>query len=184
MISKKIALAGLLLLCALQLYISASMIGKNEAIISTGRAWKFRTAPVDPNDPFRGKYIVLSFSNTDLKVKDASIWNYGDMAYATFREDSAGYAHIDQIDQQIPDREDYLEVKISSVINTPEEQRIYVEYPFDRFYMDEKKAGEAEQMYQDALADREQETYALVYIKNGRGVLTDVKIGVQSLKGE
>ncbi|MBK8503754.1 MAG: GDYXXLXY domain-containing protein [Saprospiraceae bacterium] len=183
MISKKFALAGFLILCVIQLYVAASMIGKNEAIINTGRAFKFRTAPVDPNDPFRGKYIVLSFSDTDLAVTDASLWNYGDMAYATFNEDSTGYARIDKIDRQIPLVVDYLEVKISSIINTPEEQRVYVDFPFDRLYLEEKKAPQAEQIYRDAMGDNQASAYALVYIRDGRGVLTDVFVDGKSLSG-
>ena len=182
MISIKLALPGLCILCALQLYITASMISKNETTISTGQAWKFRTAPVDPNDPFRGKYIVLSFTNTDVEVPDASIWNYGDLAYATLVEDSAGYARIRQIHQEIPAEEYYLSVKISSVINSPGEQRVYVEFPFDRFYLEEKKAPEAEKTYRQAMSDGQKDTYALVYIKDGQGVLTDVIVGDRTIR--
>ena len=45
MISKKFALAGFLLLCIIQLYIAASMIGKNEAVINTGRQFEISHRP-------------------------------------------------------------------------------------------------------------------------------------------
>jgi hypothetical protein len=120
----------------------------------------------------------------DIIVTDASIWNYADVAYATFEEDSVGYAKIGKIDRQVPPGQDYLEVKISSIINTPGEQRVYVDYPFDRLYMEENKAVNAEQIYRDAMSDNQASAYALVYIKDGRGVLTDVFVDGKSLKGE
>ena len=79
---------------------------------------------------------------------------------------------------------DYLEVKVSSIINTPGEQRVYVDFPFDRLYLEENKAPEAEQIYRDAMNDNQASAYALVYIKDGRGVLTDVVVDGKSLSGD
>ena len=51
----------LLLLVCLQLFVPAKMIYDHEAILNKGKVFKFKTAPVDPSDPIRGKYITLQF---------------------------------------------------------------------------------------------------------------------------
>ena len=38
-----------------------SMIFRSERVLSGGQAFKFKTAPVDPVDAFRGRYIALNF---------------------------------------------------------------------------------------------------------------------------
>ena len=44
-----------------QLAVPASLIWKRERTLRQGHVWKFRTAPVDPVDAFRGRYVALEF---------------------------------------------------------------------------------------------------------------------------
>lgn len=182
MISKKIALIGFAFLCLIQLYIAGGMVRQNEGIMRTGEVIKLRTAPLDPNDPFRGKYITLDFPDIAIKVNDASIWAYDDIGYVIFQEDSAGF-HIPFIlSKEIPSvAGQYLKVKIKSTIETPGEQMVYIEYPFDRFYLQEEKAPLAEEKYREALSDPGIQTYAKVYIQDGQGVIDNVFIGEQKI---
>ena len=48
--------------------------------------------------------------------------------------------------------------------------------PFDRFYLEESLAPEAERMYRELLADSTQTVYAVVRIKEGRTTLQDVMV--------
>ena len=54
--------------------------------------------------------------------------------------------------------------------------KLLIEFPFDRFYMEESKAYDAELTYNRTLPDTSQVAYALVNIKNGESVLKDVMI--------
>ncbi|HMB62545.1 MAG TPA: hypothetical protein VKN36_05700, partial [Eudoraea sp.] len=56
------------------------------------------------------------------------------------------------------------------------------DYPFDRFYMEESKANEAELTYRQSQRDTSKITYALVRIKNGEAVLKDVMIDGISIR--
>ena len=67
--NQKITIPAFILMVLAQLYVPASMIFQKERVITQGTAYKFRTAPIDPNDPFRGKYITLSFNETGVKVE-------------------------------------------------------------------------------------------------------------------
>src|SRR5205085_8475834 len=44
-----------------QLAAPGSLIWKRENTLRKGSVWKFRTAPVDPVDAFRGRYVALQF---------------------------------------------------------------------------------------------------------------------------
>ncbi|NND33678.1 MAG: GDYXXLXY domain-containing protein [Saprospiraceae bacterium] len=183
MIPKKIAIYGLVLLCFIQIYVAARMIYAYENVLTTGTSFKLRIAPVDPTDPFRGKYITLRFRDNTLKVAKASDWPQGSRAYVTFVEDSLGFARADDIfAQPLPGREDYLEIMIENIIDHPDEQLVYLAFPFDRFYLEESRAAEAERLYQEALASGMTEAYAHILVKNGHGTLADVIVGDKSVK--
>ncbi|MFL6501202.1 MAG: GDYXXLXY domain-containing protein, partial [Candidatus Udaeobacter sp.] len=44
-----------------QLTVPAAMVWQRNQTLEQGRVWKFRTAPVDPVDVIRGRYIALRF---------------------------------------------------------------------------------------------------------------------------
>ena len=60
--------------------------------------------------------------------------------------------------------------------------RITVEFPFDRFYMDEFEAKDAENVHREASRDTASLTYAMVYIHRGKAVLNDVFIDEVSIR--
>lgn len=159
-----------------QLYVPASMIFQKERVITQGTAYKFRTAPIDPNDPFRGKYITLSFNETGVKVENAEDWNYADEVFVFLTTDSSGYAMIQSITKEMPkDRNDYIKANIDYIL-TDSLSTVFVRYPFDRFYMEESKAPVAETIYNEAAIDSNQVAYALVMVRNGDAVVRDVVI--------
>ncbi len=173
MINKKILLPLFIIVALLQLYVPAKMILNQEEILETGKLFKFKTAPIDPNDPFRGKYITLSFDRTNVPVEVDSIWKYNEKAFAIIAEDSAGFAYPISISKEEPTEEkNYLKVTVSSTYNN----QAFINYPFTRFYMEEYKAPEAETTYRQAQRDTTTVAYALVAVKSGEAVLKDVLI--------
>jgi uncharacterized membrane-anchored protein len=181
MISKKIALIGLVLLCLVQLYLVGAMVTGHEQTIVDGTEYKFRTVPVDPNDPLRGKYITLSFTDAVINVKSAKDWEDLKRVYAIVQNDINGYAQLTSLSKAVPVTQmDYLQVQIVSIIDAPSEQKVFLQLPFDRFYLEETKAPEAERAFRSRSRDIEAPTYALVSIKDGKAVLTDVIIAGRS----
>lgn len=59
--NRNLLLALLVVLAAAQLAVPASMIVQRETVLTQGRVYKFKTAPVDPVDAFRGRYVALRF---------------------------------------------------------------------------------------------------------------------------
>lgn len=161
-----------------------SMISKHQATLNSGKLYKFKTQPVDPNDPFRGKYVQLSFEQNSIQIKNNSDFNYNDEVYVIFSENDKNFAIISKISYAKPENNPYyLKTKIrSSYAVDTITKTVTVQYPFDRYYMQEQKAPEAERIYNQSLRDTLSNTYAEVYIKNGIAVLKDVKINEVSLR--
>lgn len=171
-----------LVLVAVQLYVPASMIIDREVIISSGTIYKFKTAPVDPSDPFRGKYIDLRYDNTAIQVEDVSQWKIGDEAYVQLTTDNEGFAKLSSISKEPPTSAvDYLKLKVDYVTSSYDSM-IVIDIPFDRYYMEESKAYDAELLYRETQRDTTKDTYSLVSVKDGKAVLTDVLINGVSIK--
>jgi len=174
--SKKIILPAFIIIALVQLYVPASMIFNKEKVLETGAVYKFKTEPIDPNDPFRGKYIILNFERNTFQVENTEDWTRGEYIYVYLTQGSDGFARINSITKEkLTDNQDFIKTKVK-YIASDSTNTITVEYPFNRFYMEESKAYEAEVVYRQSQVDTTNLTYALVSIKNGDAVLKDVLI--------
>lgn len=163
-----------------QFYVPLQMIYNQEDIIITGTEFKFQTAPIDPYDPFRGKYITLFFKEREITVQNNGKWRSGETVFATLNNDKNGFAKISSISKIKPKNSElYLKLKISLDSNN---NKIIIDFPFNRFYMNEDIAQKAEKIYQEFSIKKKNETYALVAVKNGEAVLKDVRINDVSIK--
>ncbi|MGC1205991.1 MAG: GDYXXLXY domain-containing protein [Flavobacteriaceae bacterium] len=165
-----------------QLCIPAQMILNQEAILKTGTAYKFKTQPVDPSDPFKGKYIALNYEINSFKTND-SLWQRNKPIYVYLTTDSLGYAKIDAVSRSIleENKNDYVEVQ-SGYYDTYS-KHLNIQFPFNKYYMKETKAYDAEVAVRNRQRDSiPNNTYALVFIKEGEAVLEDVIIDEISIK--
>ncbi len=172
---KKILLLLFILVALAQLFVPAKMILDREDVLATGKEYKFNVEPVDPSDPFRGKYITLRFKDTRFNNQTDQKWTRGETAFVFFKLDANGFAIIDSVSREKPlNTTDYLKTKIR--------YNNKVKFLFDRFYMEESKAYKAEMLYKESRRDTSKVTYALVNIKNGKAVLKNVLINGVSIK--
>jgi len=179
--SKKIILTAFILVALVQLFVPANMIWNKEATLNTGVDFKFKTAPIDPNDPFRGKYITLTYEESTIVVTDGQQYVNGESIYVSLTTDSAGYARIQSVSKTKPtDNENFVKAKVRTFWGD-DSNELMIDYPFDRYYMEESKAYEAELTYRESQRDVNQITYALVSVKNGDAVLKDVLIDGTSI---
>lgn len=174
--SKKILLTTFILMAFIQLAIPGKMIWDKEKILETGKEFKFETAPVDPTDPFRGKYIVLQYKENSIEVETDDNWLSGEKIYVVLKSNEKGFSTIDYVAKEKPTNNiDFVVAKVDYVSGN-HFKTINISYPFDRFYMEESKAYAAEQEYIKSQQDSSRTTYVLVNIKNGDAVLKDVLI--------
>lgn len=177
---KTVALPLFVAMCLAQWLVPGQMIYDSERVIAGGKSYKFKTQPIDPSDPFRGKYITLNFEATSVVVADSGSWQSGEDVFITFTIDSAGFAEPSGIFREPPDAEAFLKTTVS-YFDTYDQFEVFFNLPFDRFYLEESKASQAEQIYWQAQTDTVQVAYGLVTIGRGQAVLTDVMINEKSV---
>jgi len=166
-------------MCAAQWLVPGKMIYDSEDVVTGGTVFKFKTQPVDPSDPFRGKYITLSFDANSI-LADSADWQSPGEVYITFTTDSAGFAKPASISSTAPAAAPYLHTTVLYV-DSGDPAPITFDLPFDRFYLEESKASEAEKAYWEAQRDSAQVAYGVVRIGAGNAVLTDVMINDRSI---
>jgi len=177
---KTLALPLFVVMCIAQWFVPGQMIYDSETVIVEGTSYKFKTQPIDPSDPFRGKYITLNFDANSIIIPDSAAWEGGEDIFVTFTTDSAGFAKPSGIYRAEPGADAYLKTTVN-YFNTYGNFEVFFNIPFDRFYLEESKASQAEQLYWQAQVDSAQVAYGLVTIGKGQAVLTDVMINDRSI---
>ena len=161
-----------------QLAVPASMILKRERVLAHGQAFKFRTAPVDPYDAFRGRYVALGFDRDFVVVPPGHDFARGQTVHVRLEEDADGFAKLAEILRDRPDAAPYLTTKILYVGG----DQVHLRLPFDRFYMDEDAAPAAEQAYWKYSASSNRNAYVQVRIEKGFAVLEDLYVDGQPIR--
>jgi len=177
--TKSINITLLFLLFCVQLFIPAQMIYQQKDTLDTGTAYKFKTQPIDPSDPFRGKYIVLNYEMDSFETKEDS-WNrYNGTVFVYLKTDDKGFAAVKTVSKTLLDTSDDY-VIAESTYNFG--KTINFNLPFDRFYMNENKAYDAEVSVRKAQIDTTKTCYGLVFVKEGKAVLENVFIDETPIK--
>ena len=186
--------SGLFVLAALaQLAFPAALIARYESTLRLGAAYRMKTAPVDPVDVFRGRYVTLSFDVPPAPWRGSGPPASGSEVYALLDVGPDGFGRVREVAADKPARGDWLTVKASPEYRyeageTRFTGNVSVTLPFDRFYMDETKAADAERRYREAnraadpSAGAPVESWALVRVRGGAGVLEDLVIGGTSAR--
>lgn len=160
----------LVVMMVVQLAVPGKMMLDRELTLRLGESFRFETAPVDPYDPFRGRYVALNFTTPNMIVEDWEVGNSVQKAFAVIETGESGSARIASLHRTRPAEGHYLKVNV--LRRGPETYHITL--PFDRYYMNEHTAPEAERLYlaeaRRGMGERP-DTYADVRIRRGMGVI-------------
>jgi uncharacterized membrane-anchored protein len=161
-----------LLVCLVQWAVPALMIHKREQALAKGEVFLFKTAPVDPYDAFRGRYVALGFDLNSI-TNSFGYTNeiHHQQMYATLGRDEAGFAAITGLTENAP-----ASASIPVRILYMHEGIIRLELPFDRFYMEEHLAPVAESVYRSASRSDATNTFVIVRVYEHFPVLEDLII--------
>ena len=177
--NKTLYIVAFVLMALAQLYVPYYMIVHAENVLKSGKAFKFKTKPVDPSDPLRGKYIVLSYAIDAFPMDSSLVFNPDQTVYVSLSTDSLGFAQIVEVQPVEPEyTDDYVPATVSSMYNGT----VYLRYDFDRLYLEESLAPIAEEKFRQANSNSQSNTYALIYVYRGRAVVDDVFIDGKSVK--
>jgi uncharacterized membrane-anchored protein len=155
-----------------QLAAPVSMIAKRETTLRTGRQFRFRAAPVDPYDAFRGRYVALRLEASDVVTTSAARFKAHQKVYARIVEEADGFARIAEIAAERPKDGDYIVTRL----DYPYGNKVHVPLPFDRYYMNENLAPAAERAYREHSRREARDAYVTVRVRNGFAVLEQLHV--------
>lgn len=163
---------ALAILFLLQLAVPASMIAGREMTLHHGKQYRFRTAPVDPYDPFRGRYVSLNLMANRVARPEGLKLESRQKVYALLAVDEKGFAYCRELVTGRPTAGDYLAVRVTWW----NQEIVDLKLPFDRYYAEEELAPEIERAYRANSRRDKQEAYITVRVRNGNGVLEELYI--------
>ena len=159
-----------------QISVPASMIWKRQQTLNHGRLWKFRTAPVDPVDVFRGRYLTFRFAAEEFAT--AEPLPGGDFVYAWLKEDADGFAVVEYASATPRDGDDV--VRVESYGHYDGKARLG--FPFDQLWVTEADAPAAEQAYLAHSRREQADAYVTVRVHNGDAAIEELFIAGKPLR--
>lgn len=165
----RVRLPLLAVLALAQLVAAGSSIARYERTLRSGVVYRFLAEPVDPEDVFRGRYLQLGFA-ASRQVMSRPGNDPTALVYARLGVDTQGLAVVQGLQAERPEQGDYLAVRTRWASS----DGVGVELFFDRYFLEESKALEAERLYRDA-AQRSQAVVA-VRVLDGLGVIEDLYV--------
>jgi uncharacterized membrane-anchored protein len=170
---KIVRLVVFIAVALVQLSLPASVVLRREQTLRHGRVWKFKTAPVDPTDAVRGRYIALRFA-AEAKLENHPVPS-GSTVYLVLAPDPGGFAKVDKV-SATPRRGD-------NVIRVRSGARVYnrVSFPFDRLWVAEQDAAAAEQAYVENSRRGNESAYVTVRVRDGDAAVEKLYINNQPL---
>lgn len=186
---KTTALALLGILVAVQFGLLGTMIYGKEKVLRHGEAFRFKTRPIDPADPFQGRFVALGFEHNYITLPkgNPADLHYREPIYASVETDDDGFARLTEWSRKRPTSGAYIKTRYigphndwNAATHTSTNCGMNVDLPFDRYYMDEAKAPRAETAVREAT--RSTNCWAEVRILSGRAVIDDVYVCGQSLR--
>jgi uncharacterized membrane-anchored protein len=132
-----------LLLALLQFGVVGWMIWRYQRIQSTGSVHRFLLEPVDPADPFRGRYLQLSFEADEVALCPFN-GQHTDRLYLSLGKDSLGFVRFAKADKEAPSSGEYLQADVADIYGNENGcATARLDFPFDRWYMNEKEVAAA-----------------------------------------
>lgn len=169
-------------LAFIQIITPLSMIARRESVLKNGEQFKFKTAPVDPYDAFRGRYVALQIEGADVPVSGEIRLTAGQRVYALIGTDEEGYATFSAIATRRPAAGPYIQAKVGYSIRKVGDGKVRLDLPMDRYYMEEQAAPEAERIYRQHSQRGKQDAYLLVRVQDGFPVIEALYVGGQRIE--
>ncbi|MDQ8204439.1 GDYXXLXY domain-containing protein [Pelagicoccus sp. SDUM812003] len=166
-----------------------STIWKQTQILQRGVSVKFSLRPVDPYDPFRGRYIWLNFdlNRAPASEEDPPLEARG-AAYLSLQIDDNGFADAGFLSASPPS--DGLYLRVENVHSWLDGLWAF-SLPFDRYYLNESDAKRVEeiareelspQQDEDANARRMLENYLRIRILDGEAAIEGYYLGGETVE--
>jgi len=174
----KYSLGLFAVLAVAQISVPVYMIWHREATLRDGRQFRFQTAPVDPYDAFRGRYVALQMAQNSAPISSDEKFASNQKVFAHLEVDDKGLARIVKVTSEQPAGDAHVQCRVSTMTDS----LVYLQFPFDRYYMDEEAAPAAEAAYFEHSRREVQDVYVTVRVKEGFAVVEELYIAGMAIK--
>jgi uncharacterized membrane-anchored protein len=154
-----------------------SQIFKYERTLTNGTLIRLKCTAPDPYDPLRGRYLAVRPVQDEAPIAKGEKLLTGQHAYATLQTAADGLATLREIHAQPPTSGDYVRV----TCNWESADKANVSWPFDRFYLNEALAPEADKWFSETIRDAKG-IIAEVRVHQGLAVLENLTFDGKSLR--
>ncbi len=172
----KLKLVLLLSLFIIQLAVPGYMIFEQNQILSEGSVYKFKTRPIDPYDPFRGRYVTLTYAVNQERtpVLEGAEIDSEQWVYVLLGTDEEGYATLEGLTDQKPENgKDYLYLE---TYWGSQAEGYRVKLPFNRYYASEKSAPAIESAVWRRQRENVEDVYAVIRVLNGKAAIEELMV--------
>lgn len=146
-------------------------IMQHEQTLAKGTLVKLKCSEPDPYDPLRGRFLAVRPEQREISVPTGSKLQRGMWVYASLTTGTDGLASISHLSIEPPSSGDFIRLR-SGYMNNDKTQ---IEWPFSRFYLNEKLAPEADRWFAENIRSANG-IIAEVRVLNGRAVLADLSL--------
>ena len=154
-----------------------SQIWTHEQTLTQGALIKLKCSAPDPYDPLRGRYLAVRPAQREVNVSADMKLKQGMQVFAALTTGADGFATITSLSRTPPAIGDYIRVRTGYAY----ESKATIEWPFERFYINEKLAPEADEWFAENIRTDKGIT-AEVRVLKGRAVLADLSLDGKSFR--
>jgi hypothetical protein len=148
-----------------------AQIWTHEQTLAHGTLIKLKCAAPDPYDPLRGRFLAVRPEQSKVTVPDDVKIHQGAQVYVTLTPGADGLSTITGLSTTQPATGVWLRVRARWVYD----KEATLQWPFDRFYINEKLAPEADKWFAENIRGTTG-IIAEVRVLEGRAVLADLSL--------
>ena len=172
---RRLILVLFLAACAAQWIAASWKIVERELTLRRGDVYRFKTAPVDPVDAFRGRYVAVRVEENTVPFEGPWERKHDRWLFAELGVGEDGFARFVKLHDQLPLDTPGIRTRITSF--NDQEKKVWLKLPLDRFYLSERIAPEAERAYREHSRQEAQDAWLAVRVWRGRAAIEGLYIG-------
>lgn len=154
-----------------------SQIAKYERTLAQGTLIRLKCTAPDPYDPLRGRYLAVRPDQDEAGIAKGAQLRAGQSVYASLQTTEDGLTTLHELHALPPTEGDYVRV----IFNWESDDKAKITWPFDRFYLNEALAPEADLWFAESIRDAKG-IIAEVRIHHGLAVLENLSFDGKSFR--
>jgi len=178
----KPALAVFALAAVAQWLLPLAGVWQHERVIARGTLVRIECGAPDPYDPLRGRFLAVRPEENQVP-KPAGMPERGDVpVWATLEAGDDGLSRIKSLSLEPVSGPTVIRLMARWQRWDQESKTVFVAWPFDRFYLNERLAPDADKLVAERFREGRARPVAEIRLLDGRAVLTDVLVDGTSIR--